>query len=166
MKMKQNKKQIFIILNFLLLLILISFSVWKEEGYKKEEPFYLKLAPVDPRSLLQGDYMILNYDIVEQAREKIRDLQNLKQKRIKRGFIVIRLDKDKVGHFKDVVEEPSSDRNVLFIAFHFNGSDIKINADSFLFQEGQAKLYEKVQYSKVVLIHHHLRLLGLIEKIE
>lgn len=166
MKQKQNKKQIFIVFNFLLLLALISFSVWKEKGYRKEEPFYLKLAPVDPRSLLQGDYMILHYDIIEQAKEKIRVLQNRNQTDMRRGFIVLRLDKDRLAHFQDVVEEPYSDKNLLFVAFRFNGITLKINADTFLFQEGQAKRYQEVQYSKVVLIKHRLRLLGVTKESE
>ena len=44
----------------------------KEKIIKKlDSYFYLELRPVDPRSLLQGDYMTLNYDILDQTTEFI-----------------------------------------------------------------------------------------------
>ena len=55
---------------------------------------------------------------------------------------------------------------LLFIAFHSDGFTMKINADSFLFQEGKADLYQESRYSKVALIDHHLRLLDLVKEIQ
>ena len=35
----------------------------KEELIENGQPVFLRLAPVDPRSLIQGDYMALGYEI-------------------------------------------------------------------------------------------------------
>lgn len=164
--MKNKTKTILILFNFILLFALTSFSAFKEENYKKGEYFYLKLAPVDPRSLMQGDYMILNYEIVDKAWEKIHQIQEESSKTIKKGYIAVKLDKNKVAEFVDVVDEPFDDKNLIFIKFKSNSYEIKINADTFFFQEGQAEHYQEMKYSKVVIIDNVLRLVELIEEVK
>ena len=163
--MNNKTKKILIALNFIIVLILLFFSVMKEESYKKRESFYLRLSPVDPRSLMQGDYMVLNYEIVDEAWNKIYNLQEEENKIIKNGFIAVYLDKNNVAIFKDIVKEPINDSNLLFISFKSNGYNLKINADTFFFQEGNAHLYENAKYSKVVLIGNTLRLVDLVDKL-
>lgn len=163
--MNKNKKPLFLILNFLLLFVLLSLAAFREEGYKKREAFYLKLAPVDPRSLMQGDYMVLDYEIVNSARIKLQQLEEEENRIIKKGFLVLRLDDKKVAVFEDLSEKVSNKPDLLFVAFRSNGFDIRINADSFLFQEGEAARYEEAQYSKVVLIGTQLRLVDLVNSL-
>ena len=70
--MGNKMKKILIVVNIVLLFVITGFSAQKEESYKKlDSYFYLELRPVDPRSLLQGDYMTLNYDILDQTTEFI-----------------------------------------------------------------------------------------------
>lgn len=45
----------------------INFTVWRyEQAMANGEVVLLRLAPVDPRSLMQGDYMRLNYEIARE----------------------------------------------------------------------------------------------------
>ncbi|MDY5306667.1 GDYXXLXY domain-containing protein, partial [Fusobacterium gastrosuis] len=111
--MKTKMKTTLIIFNFILLLVLTSFSAFKEESYKKGDYFYLKLAPVDPRSLIQGDYMILNYEIVDELWARLNNTKN----NMKVGYIVAKIDENKVAHFIDVVDKPFNDKNLIFIKF-------------------------------------------------
>lgn len=234
-------KKILILLNILLMFSLTFMSAQKEESYKKREDyFYLRLSPVDPRSLMQGDYMILNYDITDRARsilynirydyvhslddEKISDnietivteeetdnnlenntspnynelspsdMQgnentfeedinffqntNLKGQKpeleivynkkelqdVKRAYLVIILDENRVGQLVEIVKEKYEDSSKLFIPFKYNDSSLFINANSYLFQEGEAEKYEKATYSKVVLTDKFLRLIDLVDK--
>src|SRR5690606_36547673 len=61
--MKQYKG-IIILLNLILLLVIFNSSlVEKEEILSEGKLVLLKLAPVDPRSLMQGDYMALRYEV-------------------------------------------------------------------------------------------------------
>ena len=68
--------------------VITGFSAQKEESYKKlDSYFYLELRPVDPRSLLQGDYMTLNYDILDQTTElyiKINHMITMKKRKKKK----------------------------------------------------------------------------------
>lgn len=163
--MNKKTKQILILLNFILVLLLTTLSAFKEESYKSREGFYLKLAPIDPRSLMQGDYMILNYEIVDEAWNKIYEIEDRENKTLKNGFIAVKLNKDNVAIFKDVVKQPDNNPDLLYIAFKSNGYQLKINADSFFFQEGNVHLYENARYSKVVLIKNTLRLVDLVDEL-
>lgn len=39
----------------------------KEKHLAEGQVVYLELAPVDPRSLMQGDYMALNFRVAQQV---------------------------------------------------------------------------------------------------
>lgn len=151
-------KKILVVLNLLLLMIAFGYSVVKEERNLKQKTFYIKTAPIDPRSLIQGDYMILNYDITESARGEARNLR--------KGYIRVRLNNLKVAEFMKVSKEylPSSD-NELSIQFHQNDSTIDIGVNSYLFQEGAGNRFQRAQYAEVIeLKNGKLRLKHLLDK--
>ena len=133
-------KWLIILLNLVLLLIYFNYSVVKkEELLKNGQLVLLELAPVDPRSLMQGDYMTLRYEISD-----IPYNDNLP----KRGYCVVRIDTngvaEKVRFQEDIV--PLNNGEMLI---KYNSSDwrnVNIGAESFFFQEGQAEKYEKAKY--------------------
>ncbi len=76
-------KRLIILLNLLLLLAFVNYAVvQKEEMLADGKLILLELAPVDPRSLLQGDYMRLGYKMAEGVRPDSIP---------KRGYLVVRL---------------------------------------------------------------------------
>ena len=50
------------------LVFLLAFIAWKEVGLRTGTEVVLQTVPVDPRSLLQGDYAILDYEIADLPR--------------------------------------------------------------------------------------------------
>ena len=65
--MKKYKWAI-IVVNLILLLAYFNYSVFQKERILKDgKLILLELAPVDPRSLMQGDYMELWYKISDAA---------------------------------------------------------------------------------------------------
>lgn len=79
MKSKTVKLLVGLVIGMQLALILG--TVYNNEKKLKEaNEIILKLAPKDPRSLLQGDYVILNYDISRDAQKAI---ENQELKRVK-----------------------------------------------------------------------------------
>ena len=67
-------------------------SVWSNERILAEgQVVHLELAPVDPRSLMQGDYMVLNYAVADTLRRMAG------AERRADGFAVLRLDAQRVG---------------------------------------------------------------------
>ena len=82
--------RILIIANLILLLGYFNWSVYqKEQTLKEGQLVLLQLAPVDPRSLMQGDYMRLNY--------KEANSELINRQKAKRGYAVLKLDKNHVG---------------------------------------------------------------------
>lgn len=151
-------KKILVVLNLLLLMLAFGYSVIKEEKNLNKKTFYIKTAPIDPRSLIQGDYMILNYDITESARAEARNLR--------KGYIRVRINDLKVAEFIGVDREylPSSD-NELSIQFHQNDSTIDIGVNSYLFQEGTGDKFQKAKYAEVIeLKNGKLRLKHLLDE--
>lgn len=113
----------------------------KEETITNGCTMLLRLAPVDPRSLIQGDYMRLRYAI---AREIPQD--QLKNK----GFIVVSLDKNNVAKFVRIHKDESLQADERLLFYRNRGQDkLWLCAESFMFQEGDAKLYSKAQYGEL-----------------
>lgn len=126
------------------LLVLVAVNVLivkKENTLAHGQTMLLRLAPVDPRSLIQGDYMVLRYAMARDISD-----ENLKDK----GCIVVSLDENHVARFVRVhTDEPlSSDEHLLF---YRNRNGLKLGAESFMFQEGLADVYSQGRYGELVV---------------
>jgi uncharacterized membrane-anchored protein len=118
---------------------------------------YFQLAPVDPRSLIQGDYMALDYALERDANDAgLRD--------IRRGQLVLYIDDDHIAHFSRLYEggETLEENEVIvnFYALEFAG--VRVGVDSFLFQEGLAGVYADAQYAEVRIIDAGVMLIDLV----
>lgn len=164
MKDKKDKifiKKILVAVNLLILAVAFGLSVIKQEKYIKQPVLYLKLAPVDPRSIMQGDYMVLNYEITDKA---LRDIRN--GVFINKGYLNIKIDKNGVGEYTGISTAPVNDdnKNMVSAYFTFNGMEIDININSYMFQEGDGEYYSKAEYAQVILVKNRLRLKKLTDK--
>lgn len=137
-------KWILIVVNLLVLLVLFSNSIVKKEGILLDgKLILLKLAPVDPRSLMQGDYMRLRYEISEQ-----KNIDSIS----KRGFIVVSTNKEGVGEKVRIQPEKNPiTNNEYLIEYAVGNRGINIGAESFFFEEGQAEKYEKATYGGLMI---------------
>jgi uncharacterized membrane-anchored protein len=53
-------------------LTIASYTAYKEYYLRAGEEVMLKVAPVDPRDIFRGDYVILNYEISSQNKERLQ----------------------------------------------------------------------------------------------
>ncbi|MCP4693132.1 MAG: GDYXXLXY domain-containing protein [Desulfobacterales bacterium] len=111
----------------------------KEHTLANGRTMLLRLAPVDPRSLMQGDYMILRYAIATEISES-----QLEEK----GCIVVSLDKNDVASFVRVHEGENLGPGERLL-FYRNRGGLRLGAESFMFQEGDADLYSKARYGEL-----------------
>ncbi|MCH5715342.1 GDYXXLXY domain-containing protein [Niabella hibiscisoli] len=133
-------KWIIILVNLALLLVYINYSVVKKEKLLKDgQLVLLALAPVDPRSLMQGDYMTLRYAISENLNADSMP---------KRGYCVVRLDADGVANRvrfqKNVIPLHKGEYLIGYTAPDY--WNVNIGAESFFFEEGQAEKYDSARY--------------------
>lgn len=134
------KKISLILLNLVVLLIYFNYSVAQKESILKDGKLVLlALAPVDPRSLMQGDYMTLNYELSTDI---------ISQQLPKRGYAVLRVDDHQVGHLVrfQAEREPLQQGEQLIAYSNPNDWQLHIGAESFFFQEGHAERYSEAKY--------------------
>jgi uncharacterized membrane-anchored protein len=129
------------------LFVLVVFGglvVQKELQLARAESVYVRLAPVDPRSLIQGDYMRLDYELAEAIEE------HTGRSRPRRGRVVVRVDERGVAHFARMEpgEEGLGDDERL-LGWKRKGARVVVGADAYYFQEGHAERYERAAYAEL-----------------
>lgn len=126
----------------------------KENIIKNGETVLLELAPVDPRSLMQGDYMRLRYAIENSIPQE--ETEN----KPKRGHLVIGTNENNIAHYVRFYQGESLAENEKLIKYLLDYSVI-IRPDSFLFQEGHAQHYENAKYGVFKFLGEEKVLVGL-----
>lgn len=135
--MKKYKWVIFV--NLVLLLAYFNYAIFSKESILKDgRLILLELAPVDPRSLMQGDYMDLRYAIANSdVREDVP----------KRGYCVVTLDTAGVATKQRLQEGKTPLGAGEYLIEYTSGNwSIHIGAESYFFQEGHAERYDKAKY--------------------
>ncbi len=137
---------------WLVLLLILGLTNWsifqKEQLLADGQIVLLELAPVDPRSLIQGDYMALRYALARDV-----DLSEWPN----RGLLVVTLDANNVATFQRLhnptqpltyaerlLEYHKRDRDLFS-----RGQSLAIGAESFFFQEGHAHYYNNADYGEL-----------------
>lgn len=138
-------KSAFVIVSVCVLAILNGLILQKEQLIKTAPSLFLELTPADPRSLMQGDYMALNYKLLNELRNVARGPDaNLS------GYAVVATNEDGIGTFRrlDTAETPLAE-NEHRIQFRVRGWRARIGAESFFFQEGQGPAYALAKYGEL-----------------
>ena len=120
---------------------LLAWLVAGKEGLRRHgERVYLALAPVDPRSLMQGDYMALRYRVEETAYEGRAAADP------NRGDLVVAVDARRVATFRRFDDGAPLAADERRLRYHRQGSRIRVVPDAFFFQEGHAEAYAEAKY--------------------
>ena len=149
------------ILGLLIILVMMTVNIKKYESHlAMGDTVLLELAPVDPRGLMQGDYMTLHFALADDITEALRDLQKEDKKRVHNywhnsdGIAIVNIDDNNVAHFERLMPfesvnsfdkaELTSDEMALH--FRVRHGEVKFATNAFFFQEGHAKDYEAAEY--------------------
>lgn len=98
---------------------------------------FLELAPRDPRSIMQGDYMALRFRITE----------ILEDKPTASGKMIVKLDEQGIARAARVAGGPPAADEAL-LEYRIRRGRARISTDAFFFQEGHAKRYEPARYGE------------------
>ena len=143
--MKPMTRQLALLLSGLAILAGINATVWRyERAMSSGEVVLLRLAPVDPRSLMQGDYMRLNYEIARELTS--RDARATQDKGS--DTLVIRLDAHQVA---TLVADGKPDRlasDERLLQVHQSERQWQIGPDAYFFEEGSGEQYEAARYGE------------------
>src|SRR5262245_48389847 len=127
----------------------------KERHLQSGRVVYLELAPVDPRSLMQGDYMALRFRVANDAQPAMqrsdspgrrgfgaRDLATAD------GRIVAALDARSIASFRRLDDRTPPAADEILLRYRVREGQLKFATNAFFFQEGTGKRFERARYGE------------------
>ena len=114
--------------------------IQKERLISHGQTIFLELAPVDPRSLIQGDYMRLRYALAQDVRDHNPPAD---------GYLVLRVDKRNIVSLVRI-HDPQTPlaKGELLLRYRVRGWGVRVGAESFFFQEGHGHYYAAARYGE------------------
>ncbi|WP_353630888.1 GDYXXLXY domain-containing protein [Achromobacter xylosoxidans] len=139
-----------------LVLVVANGSIWQREKLLASgKPVILELAPVDPRSLMQGDYMALNFAA---GREVTRlrlggerpDTEDSVMGEASDGYVMLTVDSRGVYQPVRIQTDatPHADDEVP-LRYRVRDNQVRIVTNAYFFPEGQAKRYEVAKFGEL-----------------
>lgn len=113
-----------------------------ERDFAGAREILLPLGPVDPRSILQGDYMILSF------RETIYPDPEEQEGLSDRGEVFLKLDADGVAAYSRIAKAgdvPGPDE--IRVDYARRGGALAYCPESFFFQEGEAEIFSAARFA-------------------
>ncbi len=137
--------KILLITNLFIILFLAAFIIWQKEYLLKNGTLvFLELQPVDPRSLIQGDFMDLRYKLCQEMDNKDVEKKGVVRLKIDSLNIVERL----ILPNQDSLSVPLRD---LLLKFHISNNMFRLGAESYFFEEGKANVLDSAKYGGLIL---------------
>ncbi|MCU7812533.1 MAG: GDYXXLXY domain-containing protein [Candidatus Thiodiazotropha sp. (ex Notomyrtea botanica)] len=131
------------VMTLLILLTINSQIIVKEDIIQKGDTLLLRLAPRDPRSLLQGDYMALRYAMTREVAQAAKSAQ------IDDGNIIVNLDPTGEASFVSLYEGQQLTETQHLLRFRKRGDSVRLASDAYFFQEGEWSTYADARFGEL-----------------
>lgn len=160
------------LLSLVVVLALVNGAIYnKEQHLSHGQVVYLELAPVDPRSLMQGDYMALRFQLQQKVRQALPKTVPDESRPWRQtvtasdGHVVVKLDDRRVATFEALYDGQPLAENELLLRYRVRHGRVKFATNAFYFQEGHADSYQDARYGRFrVAEQGELLLVGLNEE--
>ena len=140
--MKPRVVRALIAFGALLILGAVNFAiVGKERIRRSGETVYLALEPVDPRSLMQGDYMALRFALVRQIEG--RDDKRPAAREGQVAWAAVALDEQRIAR----LAEPDAPA-ALKLRYRIRDGHVWLGTNAFFFEEGGAERFTGARYGE------------------
>ena len=136
-------RRLFVVLGGVLVLAVANIGIWqKQQIVDSGRVVFLALAPVDPRSIMQGDYMALRFKVMNDAFPgRPDDLPG-------DGRLIVSLDDRGVGTFvRRDNGGPLGDREVA-VRYRVRDGIPRFSTNAYFFQEGTGSLYTPARFGE------------------
>ena len=158
---------------------LVNFNAFQKQQLKEQGlTVMLKLAPVDPRSIMQGDYMTLRFDVAGQIRRQLDQqglIANYREQQVPiSGLAYLELDHQQVAALvaieldymepldpkrldraqvrlknqSPIAHQADSVGKLVVMEFKLRQRQIRFATDAYFFQEGTGDSYTMAEYGK------------------
>ena len=116
--------------------------IGKEQTKRSGEVVYLPLAPLDPRSLIQGDYMALRFALATDIeRREEADTRSAREGAV--AFANVALDDRRVARLAGEGTAPT-----LKLRYRIRNGKVWLGTNALFFEEGTAERYDSVRYGE------------------
>jgi uncharacterized membrane-anchored protein len=115
----------------------------KEDTIANGRLVLLELRPVDPRSLIQGDYMLLRYGSA--AFPPAESIPSLPP----RGTLILKLDETGIARFERLDDGATLAAAEVRLDYksRMRDGELRLGAESYLFQEGDAGVFATARFA-------------------
>ena len=130
----------------LCILAAVNAGIWqREQQLRSGTVVLLELVPVDPRSLMQGDFMQLSYRAVRDA-----FADRVKAPPHTDGRIVVAVDERGIGRFVRMAGEDGTPlaAGEVPLRYRVRGNDIKFATNAYFFEEGHGADFSTARYGE------------------
>ena len=103
----------------------------------------LRLAPRDPRSLLQGDYMALRYAMADQVARAAEPAG------VTDGRVVVELAANGEASFVGLYQGQQLSQGQQVLRFRRRGESVRLASDAYFFEEGQWETFADARFGEL-----------------
>ncbi len=144
------------ILAGLIVLAFVNVSIVQRERLLEDGRIVLlELAPVDPRSLMQGDYMALRFKVAADATpamareaEPARGARGASDLVNADGRIVVTVDAKRIASYRRLDDGQPLAAGEIVLRYRVREGVVKFATNAYFFQEGTAARYESARYGE------------------
>ncbi len=131
------------LLGALLVLGTVNVAIFGKERIKRSgEVVYLPLAPVDPRSLMQGDYMALRFALAGEI-ERRNEADKQVQRHGDMPLAALTLDDRRIATLTGDAAAAS-----IKLRYRIRGGHVWLGTNAFFFEEGTAERFSGARYGE------------------
>ena len=135
-----GRARILIAFGALLVLGAVNYSILAKESIKRDGVVvYLDLMPVDPRSILQGDYMTLRFRLAQDIRSTVKPLPPEGGT----DLAPVNITNRKVGSLARAGEAGN-----VRIRYRIRKGEVWLGTNAFFFEEGKDARYATARYGE------------------
>lgn len=128
----------------IVILALVNYEIMQKEMIiRYGDTVLLPLAPRDPRSLLQGDYMALRYAMADNIARAAKDDE------VTDGHAVIDVEVNGKARFVALYKGQPLTRTQKILRFRKRGGSVRIASDAYFFEEGGWMNYREAAFGEI-----------------
>ena len=115
----------------------------KEQIIRDGTTVLLRIAPRDPRSLLQGDYMALRYTMAGAVASEAEQFE------MNDGIAVIELGELNEARFVSLYKDQQLQDRQHLLRYRKRGDSVRLASDAYFFEEGSGQEYSTARFGEI-----------------
>lgn len=144
LELSRKSRLVVLAVTIAVVLGIVNVQITKKEAIAAQgNTVLLRLAPRDPRSLLQGDYMALRYAMADTVATRAEEAE------ITDGLIVTELVEHGEATFVALYDGQQLSDTQQLLRFRRRGDSVRLASDAYFFEEGTWETYQAARFGEL-----------------